>query len=114
MAVHFDKHLSPKKVVEASTAEALHTMFRRLSCFCLPHPGMAIEKETWSGSVRDIEPDFLRFADLYVKQVFSEGLHPKVILGSELTTITFPLVLENFVIAFHDAAPVTMNFNQAM
>jgi len=114
MAEHFSKHLNPKKVVESSTAEALHSMFRRISCFCLPHPGLAIERETWTGNVRDISPDFLRFADVYVREVFSEGLATKTILGSELSTVTFPLVLQDFVSAFHDAAPVAMNFTQAM
>mmetsp|Transcript_66978 Transcript_66978/g.195812 ORF Transcript_66978/g.195812 Transcript_66978/m.195812 type:complete len:572 (-) Transcript_66978:191-1906(-) len=114
MAEHFSKHLDPKKVVENSTAEALHSMFQRISCFCLPHPGLTIERETWTGNVRDISPDFVRFVDRYVREVFSEDLDTKSILGSELSTITFPIVLRDFVDAFHDAAPAAMSFTQAM
>uniref|UniRef100_A0A7S0FNM2 GB1/RHD3-type G domain-containing protein n=1 Tax=Pyrodinium bahamense TaxID=73915 RepID=A0A7S0FNM2_9DINO len=114
MEEHFSKHLDPKKVVENSTAEALHSMFDRIGCFCLPHPGLTIERETWTGNVHDISTDFIRFVDAYMQDVFSEALDTKSILGSELSTITFPLVLRDFVNAFHDAAPVAMSFTQAM
>mmetsp|Transcript_20633 Transcript_20633/g.59775 ORF Transcript_20633/g.59775 Transcript_20633/m.59775 type:complete len:588 (-) Transcript_20633:140-1903(-) len=114
MAEHCAKHLDPKKVVENSTAEALNSMFQRIGCYCLPHPGLTIERETWTGSVNDISTDFIRFADLYVKEVFSLGLDTKTILGSELSTVTFPLILRDFVHAFHDAAPAAMSFTQAM
>jgi len=114
MAEHFSKHVNPKKVVENSTAEALHSMFRRMQCFCLPHPGLTIERETWTGNVHDISSDFVRFVDAYVREVFSEDLDTKSILGSELSTISFPMVLRDFVEAFHDAAPAAMSFTQAM
>lgn len=109
MQEHFGKHVAPNK----GTSEALHSMFRRIGCFCLPHPGFAIERETWSGCVRDISPDFLHFADSYVREVFAD-LETKRILGSELSTVTFPLVLRDFVRAFQDAAPAAMSFTQAM
>jgi len=114
MEQHLMKHVNPQKMVENSTAEALHGMFQRLKCFCMPHPGFAIEKETWNGQVTDIHHDFLRFADLYVRDVFTNALAPKKILGQELSTITFPMILRDFVNAFHDAAPVAMSFTQAM
>eukprot|EP00933_Yihiella_yeosuensis_P033494 TRINITY_DN2719_c0_g4_i2.p1 TRINITY_DN2719_c0_g4~~TRINITY_DN2719_c0_g4_i2.p1 ORF type:complete len:583 (+),score=118.18 TRINITY_DN2719_c0_g4_i2:88-1836(+) len=114
MQQHLDRHVNPKKVVENSTSEALVAMFHDLSCFCMPHPGLAIEREKWTGKVSDISSDFIRFADVYVRQVFSEALAPKKILGSELSTITFPMILRNFVSAFHDAAPAAMSFTQAM
>jgi len=114
MGQHFARHVNPEKLVESSTAEALHSMFSRLKCFCMPHPGFAIEKDTWTGKVTDIQRDFIRFADLYVREVFSTDLHPKTILGSELSTMSFPMVLRDFVTAFHDAAPAAMSFTQAM
>jgi len=89
-------------------------MFHRISCFCLPHPGLAIEKSTWSGAYKDIDKDFLRMIDAYAREVFTVGLDTKSILGSDLTTVTFPLVLRDFVQAFHNAAPVAMTFTQAM
>jgi len=113
MQEHFAKHVDPSKLREGDTAQALHGMFRRIKCFCLPHPGFAIERETWTGNVHDISPDFLHFADAYMREVFSD-LETKHILGSELSTVTFPLVLRNFVRAFQDAAPAAMSFTQAM
>ncbi|CAE7570284.1 ATL2, partial [Symbiodinium pilosum] len=79
-----------------------------------PHPGLVIEKDTWTGKVADISRDFVRFMDLYVRDVFTTGLSTKKILGSELSTMTFPIVLRDFVNAFHDAAPAAMSFTQAM
>mmetsp|Transcript_58642 Transcript_58642/g.182142 ORF Transcript_58642/g.182142 Transcript_58642/m.182142 type:complete len:571 (-) Transcript_58642:18-1730(-) len=114
MDEHFSRHVNPKKVVENSTAEALHSMFLKMRCFCLPHPGLNIERETWTGNVHDINEDFVRFVDTYVREVFSEDLDTKSILGSELSTVSFPIVLRDFVEAFHDAAPVAMSFTQAM
>jgi len=114
MAEHLSRHVNPKKVVENSTAEALQSMFQRISCFCFPHPGLAIEKETWSGDIKDISPDFVRFMDVYARQVFSEDLDTKTILGSELSTMTLPMVVRHFVVAFHEAAPAAMSFTQAM
>eukprot|EP00928_Gymnodinium_smaydae_P081572 TRINITY_DN65066_c0_g1_i1.p1 TRINITY_DN65066_c0_g1~~TRINITY_DN65066_c0_g1_i1.p1 ORF type:complete len:608 (-),score=183.05 TRINITY_DN65066_c0_g1_i1:81-1904(-) len=114
MAKHLSQHLDPKRVRENSTAEAMQNMFDRISCHCLPHPGLAIEKETWSGAVKDISKDFVRLMDVYAREVFTEGLDTKSILGSDLSTMSFPLVLRNFVSAFHDAAPVAMTFTQAM
>ncbi|CAE7717138.1 ATL2 [Symbiodinium sp. CCMP2592] len=114
MQQHLSRHVNPQKMVENSTAEALHAMFKRLQCFCLPHPGLIIEKDTWTGKVADINRDFIRFMDLYVRDVFTTGLSTKNILGSELSTMSFPHVLRNFVDAFHDAAPAAMSFTQAM
>lgn len=114
MDKHLEKHLDPKKVAESSTAEALHEMFQNIRCYCLPHPGLAIRKEAWSGRISDIDNDFIRFADGYIKDVFQNNLDTKSILGSDMSTLTFPLIFRDFVKAFADAAPVAMTFTQAM
>mmetsp|Transcript_82494 Transcript_82494/g.230024 ORF Transcript_82494/g.230024 Transcript_82494/m.230024 type:complete len:587 (-) Transcript_82494:131-1891(-) len=114
MAEHLSRHVDPNRVRENHSAQALRDMFRRISCFCLPHPGRAVEKETWCGAHRDIDRDFLRMVDEYVREVFTVGLNAKRILGSDLSTISFPLVLRDFVTAFRSAAPVAMTFTQAM
>jgi len=114
MKQHLDKHCDPTRVVENSTAELLHTMFRRIGCFCLPHPGLKIQKAAWTGNVTDIDSDFVRFMDEYVHEVFTEALEPKSIIGSDLSTITFPLVVRKFVEVFQNAAPAAMSFTQAM
>jgi len=114
MQEHINKFIDPAKVVENSTAEVLNGMFKHISCFCLPHPGFAIESEDWSGNLTDLDQDFVRFMDTYVRDVFAKALEVKVILGQELSTLTFPMILRDFVAAFHDSAPQTMSFTQAM
>jgi atlastin len=114
MQQHLSKHVDPKNVVENSTAELLDTMFDRISCFCLPHPGLKIQKAAWTGNVTDIDQDFVRFMDEYVHEVFKTGLKPKSIIGSDLSTTTFPLVVRKFVEVFQNAAPAAMSFTQAM
>lgn len=114
MQEHINKFVDPAKVVENSTAEALNSMFKHISCFCMPHPGFAIESEDWSGNLSDLDQDFVRFMDTYVREVFAKALDVKVILGQELSTLTFPIILRQFVAAFHDTAPQTMSFTQAM
>lgn len=64
--------------------------------------------------MKDISPDFVRFVDDYVREVFTTGLAVKSILGSELSVTTFPYVLRDFVQAFQDACPVAMSFTEAM
>jgi len=114
MKQHLAKHCDPERVIENSTATLLNTMFERLGCFCLPHPGLKIQKAAWKGDVTDIDPDFVRFMDEYVREVFTDGLQPKSIIGSDLSTITFPLVVRKFVEVFQNAAPAAMSFTQAM
>jgi len=114
MQQHIRSFIDPARVRENSTAEVLNGMFQSIDCFCLPHPGFAIERETWSGDIAAIDQDFLCFADAYVRQVFSSAPDAKVILGQELSTLTFPLILQKFVAAFQDMAPQAMSFIQAM
>jgi atlastin len=114
MKEHIDKFIDPERVVENSTAEALNSMFKHISCFCMPHPGFTIESEDWDGSLSDLDQDFVRCLDTYVREVFTTALDVKVILGQELSTLTFPIILRQFVAAFHDSAPQALSFNQAM
>lgn len=114
MLEHFNNHLNPEVVTEHATVEALQKMFQNIDCFCLPHPGLKIQKTTWNGNVHDIDMNFLRFVDAFVTDVFTTNITPKKILGSELSTFTFSLLLRNFVKAFHEAAPSALTFTQAV
>lgn len=114
MAQHLTRHVDPKSVVENGTAEAMQNMFDRIGCFCMPHPGTVIQKAKWTGNVRDISPDFIRFLDEYVQEVFTTGLDVKTLLGQELSATTLPYVLRDFVKSFQDATPVAMSFVEAM
>jgi len=114
MADHLRRHVDPKTVVENSTAEAMQNMFENIGCFCMPHPGRKIQNSKWNGNVNDIEPDFIRFIDEYVSEVFTTGLEVKSLLGQELSTFTLPHVLRDFVKSFQDSTPVAMSFVEAM
>jgi len=114
MDLHLDRHLNPQQVTESDAVEALRRMFAKIKCFCLPHPGLKIQSTAWEGSVTDIDGDFVRFCDRYIHEVFTADVKVKTILGSELTIVTFPLLLRTFVQAFQEAAPAAMSFTQAM
>jgi len=114
MVEHCARHTDPSRVRENSTCKVLQSMFHKIGCFCLPHPGFAIEDDTWTGAVSDISPDFIRMVDVYIRDVFQTNLDAKKILGSELTPLTFDLVVKDFINAFKDAAPVATTFTQAI
>lgn len=111
MEQHLKKHVNPEK---RDTAKALDAMFRKMRCCCLPHPGLKIEKEAWTGAVSDIDQDFTRFMHRYVESVFRTDLDSKKILGTEISTITFPLVVKQFVQAFQGASCAAVGFTEAM
>jgi len=68
------------------TREQILACFESLSCFGLCHPGMAVIKKTYDGSVKKIEKDFLELLDRYCNRVFSsENLLPKTIQGRQVT-----------------------------
>ncbi|KAF4665462.1 Alkyltransferase-like protein 1 [Perkinsus olseni] len=115
MKEHLDQHMDEHRVRDDSTAVALNKMFESVSCFCLPHPGLKIQKKGWSGRLGDIDPDFIRFLDLYVRSVFTDPhLHAKSILGKTLSPQTFGPVVNAFVEAFANAVPAAATFTQAM
>ncbi|KAF4670320.1 Alkyltransferase-like protein 1 [Perkinsus chesapeaki] len=115
MNEHLAQHMDEHRVREDSTAVALNKMFESVSCFCLPHPGLMIQKKGWSGKLADIDPDFIRFLDFYVRSVFTDPhLHAKSILGKDLSPQTFGPVVNAFVEAFANAVPAAATFTQAM
>jgi len=114
MSEHLARHVDPSKVVENSTAEAMQNMFQQIGCFCMPHPGFAIQNKKWNGSVQDISPDFVRFIDEYVREVFTTDLDVKTLMGAELSVHTLPHVLRDFVTCFQDSTLVAMSFGEAM
>merc|ERR1719330_1533722 len=46
MQQHLNRHVDPSQIVDNSTAEAMQNMFDRIGCFCMPHPGLKIQKAT--------------------------------------------------------------------
>lgn len=113
MKEHLDTHMDPTQVVENSTVQALQDMFERISCWCLPHPGMLIEKASWSGNIENIDKDFIRFLDMYMPQIFSETLTPKAICGQVITPKTFAQCMRHFTAAFSEASPNALTYTEA-
>ena len=115
MKEHISRHMDPSKVQENSTAEVLGSMFHNVGCFGLTHPGFAVEDEDWDGTIKDVvDTDFIRLMDVYIRDVFQNNLGAKTILGSDLSPLTFPLVVKDFVSAFREAAPSATTFTQAI
>jgi hypothetical protein len=108
MATHLKRFVNPAR------RATLRKMFKKIEGWCLPHPGLKIQKETWTGDVSDIGEDFVRFTHRFITSVFSQDLTPKKILGTDLSTTTFTNVVKTFVDAFHEAAPQTGSFSDAM
>eukprot|EP00445_Apocalathium_hangoei_P000025 CAMPEP_0203840996 /NCGR_PEP_ID=MMETSP0359-20131031/1110_1 /ASSEMBLY_ACC=CAM_ASM_000338 /TAXON_ID=268821 /ORGANISM="Scrippsiella Hangoei, Strain SHTV-5" /LENGTH=635 /DNA_ID=CAMNT_0050755301 /DNA_START=61 /DNA_END=1969 /DNA_ORIENTATION=+ len=114
MNEQLDRFLGPNARTEGSTAEALDSMYGRIGAFFMPHPGRAVEKTTWDGNIANVEEDFVRFVDEYVREVFTDQLAVKTILGGELSPTTFPMVFRQFVTAFRSTAPAAMPFLEAI
>lgn len=74
-----------------STREQITRCFGKLDCFMLPHPGFAVTKKNYDGSISKIEPFFRALVNRYVRYVFDEELEAKrinnrLITGKELQT----------------------------
>lgn len=109
---HISRHVNAER--EESTGALLANMFQNVGCSCLPHPGHEIEDEDWDGDLSVVNTDFLRMADFFIRDVFQTHLSAKQILGADLSPLTFPLIVKDFVRAFQDAAPSAMTFTQAI
>jgi atlastin len=112
MAAHLSQHMDSAR--EGSTPESLKKMFEEISCFMLPHPGLQISKVGWNGSISDLDPEFIRFLDVYVRDVFGEKLNERVVLGSPLSPTSFVDVIDTFVGAFKGLVPKGDNLANAI
>ena len=112
MAEHLRQHFDNAR--DKATPEAIRSMFENVSCWMLPHPGLKINKVGWDGRIADLNEDFLKFLDEYVKRVFSRRLKARTILGKPLTSSTFVPVIKAFVEAFVDLVPKGANLATAI
>jgi atlastin len=108
LAQHFDH------ARDRTTPDSIQTMFERISCFGIPHPGLKINKVGWSGRIEDLDPEFIRFVDFYAKRTFSESLQERNILGKPLSANTLVEVVGSFVEAFRDLVPKGANLASAI
>ena len=109
---HMRQHIENAR--DTSTPEAIKSMFDRVSCWLLPHPGLKINKIGWDGSIADLSPDFVLLLDAYVKRTFGPALQPRMVLGKPLTASTLVGVTNAFVEAFKDLVPKGANLATAI
>lgn len=115
MLDHLGQYKDPKVSEDTQSIDTLQKMFANLDVWCLPHPSLAIERESWDGDLKVIEPQFWRFIDEYFNKIFSsKELAAKTTLGTPITVDTFKSVLEEFIGAFQNAAPQAQTFAEAM
>jgi len=115
MLSHLDQYMDPKVSEDTQSIDTLQKMFENLDVWCLPHPSLTIERESWDGDLKVIEPQFWRFIDQYFEKIFSsKELSAKTTLGTPITVDTFRSVLQEFILAFQNAAPQAQTFAEAM
>ncbi|CAK9012302.1 unnamed protein product [Durusdinium trenchii] len=108
-------YFNPKKSQDTKSVEALVDLFHDIDVWCLPHPSLKIESETWNGDLAVIEKQFWRYIDGYLDKIFDPAqLQAKQNLGNAITVSTFGTVLREFSSAFSDAAPQAQTFSEAM
>lgn len=89
---HLDQHFG-EDIKERDSVDTVTDMFKQVSCFLLPTPGLKVaesKKRKWTGQLEDIDEDFLRFVDRCCEGLFggSEVLVQKV-LGQDLGPDSF-------------------------
>ncbi|CAJ1375088.1 unnamed protein product [Effrenium voratum] len=115
MKTHLDQYFSSERSEDTRSVEALSGMFRNIDVWCLPHPSLKIERESWDGDLAVIEKSFWRFIDGYLEKIFDPAeLRAKAILGSAVTSSTFGTLMREFTAAFSEAAPQAKTFSEAM
>lgn len=112
MNEHLAQHLENAR--DVTTSNALKEMFTSVSCWMLPHPGLVVNKPTWTGDIRDLDKDFVKFLDVYVRRVFSESLAAKSILGKTLSASTFVEVVTTLAKSFTGLVPEGVNLATAI
>lgn len=115
MLEHLEQYMDPEVSEDTQSIDSLARMFDNIDVWCLPHPSLTIERETWDGNLKVIEPQFWRFMDKYLDKIFGEKeLCAKTTMGTPVTVDTFAQVLQEFITAFRDAAPKAQTFAEAM
>ena len=112
MQKHLDQHFTHAR--DATTPDAIKEMFREITCWMLPHPGLKINKQGWDGRISDLDNEFIRFLDAYVHRTFGPDLVQRKILGRGLTASTFATVFETFTEAFKNLVPKSANLALAI
>lgn len=83
-----------------STREQITRCFDTLDCYIFPHPGFAVTKKNYDGSIKKIEPFFRALMNRYVRYVFDKELQPKVINSRKITGMELKTYFEVYVKMF--------------
>jgi len=99
---HLDKMMNSNVSGRRETAQRLKDIFRSVSCFGLPHPGLGVLEPSFQGEFSEIGSDFFQLLDEFTRSFFNHGDFPRpsAPLGTEVSPSTFENVLKNFVEAF--------------
>merc|ERR1740115_444393 len=115
MSDHLAQYLDPSVSEDTKSVDQLQRVFDEIDVWCLPHPSLKIERESWGGDLSVIEPQFWAFIDSYFERIFSPGkLKAKTTLGAKLTVDTFATIVREYAGSFQDAAPQAQSFAEAM
>mmetsp|Transcript_37072 Transcript_37072/g.86486 ORF Transcript_37072/g.86486 Transcript_37072/m.86486 type:complete len:646 (-) Transcript_37072:406-2343(-) len=89
----------------ADTRRQIEACFVETKCFLLPHPGIAVTKKKFDGTVANIDPSFLALLDEYCQRVFDpSSLEPKMINGRALNPASFTNYVTCYAKMFEDGA----------
>uniref|UniRef100_A0A7S2D5P0 GB1/RHD3-type G domain-containing protein n=2 Tax=Octactis speculum TaxID=3111310 RepID=A0A7S2D5P0_9STRA len=86
------------------TRDQITSCFDNISCFLLPHPGLKIQKSSYTGDIDKIEDDFRDMLTLYMNHIFNVDLKPKEIDGRALTASELGVFTKTYVDLFKDGA----------
>mgnify|MGYP001042131811 CR=1 FL=1 len=65
--------------------EVIRDSFQRITCVKLPHPGLAVRKPTFTGSLETVEDTFKVAVARYIHHLFNDDLFVKVVNGVDIT-----------------------------
>lgn len=92
------------------TREQILTCFEKVSAYGFVHPGMAVTKKKYTGSVSAMDETFLILMDRYCQKVFDvEKIQPKIIHGRQLSAVE----LGSYVKAYANMFSSGANFPEA-
>mmetsp|Transcript_33657 Transcript_33657/g.101393 ORF Transcript_33657/g.101393 Transcript_33657/m.101393 type:complete len:601 (-) Transcript_33657:48-1850(-) len=106
MAQYLEEVMSSRAADDLQfTREQITQCFETLGCRLLPHPGFAVTKKAYDGSIGAIEPLFKRCAHGLMEHVFGAGaLEPKRIGGEALTATELGNYVRAYAGMFADGA----------
>ena len=86
------------------TREQILSCFDTISCFGLCHPGIAVTKKKFTGSIKDIDPMFVQLVSKYCETIFHpKNLPSKTIHGRTITADQFGVYIQAYAKIFTES-----------